>query len=145
MDESVVPWFQAAAEQLLSEVSSPTEALARALAKVTGYSAVRVRALSGVIASAPRSWCSRTAVHAMLKVYCPTQQEETRPDVACSRVPMNLQSQGKAATVVKACGHVFSAAYEATPTHGWKSLRALQHRAGCVRGVQWRLFRRARC
>ena len=42
VDASVVPWFQAAAEQLLSEVSSPAEALARALAKVTGYSAVRV-------------------------------------------------------------------------------------------------------
>ena len=42
VDASVVPWFQAAAKQLLGEMGSPTEALARALAKVTGYSAVKV-------------------------------------------------------------------------------------------------------
>jgi hypothetical protein len=39
----VVPWFRSAAAQLLQEVGDPEEALAMALARVTGFSAVRVR------------------------------------------------------------------------------------------------------
>lgn len=39
----VVPWFRAAAAQLLEQVGDPEEALAMALAKVTGFSTVRVR------------------------------------------------------------------------------------------------------
>lgn len=42
VDRSVVPWFRSAAAQLLQEVGDPEEALAMALAKVTGFSAVRV-------------------------------------------------------------------------------------------------------
>ena len=39
----MVPWFRAAAEQLLGEMDDPAEALSRALARVTGFSAIRVR------------------------------------------------------------------------------------------------------
>ena len=43
VDASVVPWFRAAAEQLLGEFDDPAEALSRALARITGFSAIRVR------------------------------------------------------------------------------------------------------
>lgn len=43
VDKMVVPWFRAAAAQLLEQVGDPEEALAMALAKVTGFSTVRVR------------------------------------------------------------------------------------------------------
>ena len=42
VDRSVVPWFRAAAKQLLAAVDSPEEALAMALAKVTGHSVLQV-------------------------------------------------------------------------------------------------------
>lgn len=43
VDKSVVPLFRAAAAQLLQQVGDPEEALAMALAKVTGFSKIRVR------------------------------------------------------------------------------------------------------
>lgn len=43
VDKSVVPWFRAAAAQLLEQVGDPEEALAMALAKVTGFSTIKVR------------------------------------------------------------------------------------------------------
>ena len=43
VDKTVVPWFRAAAAQLLETVGDPEEALAMALAKVTGFSSIRVR------------------------------------------------------------------------------------------------------
>ena len=43
VDRSVVPWFRGAAQQLLAAVDSPEEALAMALAKVTGHSVLQAR------------------------------------------------------------------------------------------------------
>lgn len=43
VDRSVVPWFRAAAAELLASAGSPEEALAMALAKVTGHSTLQVR------------------------------------------------------------------------------------------------------
>ncbi|KAK9835314.1 hypothetical protein WJX81_001245 [Elliptochloris bilobata] len=45
VDRSVVPWFRAAAAQLLASADSPEEALAMALAKVTGHSVLQARSL----------------------------------------------------------------------------------------------------
>lgn len=43
VDRSVVPWFRGAAQQLLAAVDSPEEALAMALARVTGHSVLQAR------------------------------------------------------------------------------------------------------
>lgn len=52
VDEDVVPYFREAARNLLAEYSDPEEALARALAKVTGH--VKLQVQSGFIfCSAP--------------------------------------------------------------------------------------------
>ncbi|KAF5836909.1 P-loop containing nucleoside triphosphate hydrolase protein [Dunaliella salina] len=45
VEPNVVPYFMEAASQLTSEYSSPQEALARALAKITGYKEMRARSL----------------------------------------------------------------------------------------------------
>lgn len=45
VDSSVIPWFRDAAQQFLAESESPEEALAVALAKITGYSQMRARSL----------------------------------------------------------------------------------------------------
>ncbi|CAL8464893.1 g4428 [Coccomyxa elongata] len=45
VDKTVVPLFRAAAAQLLQQVGDPEEALAMALAKVTGFSTIRARSL----------------------------------------------------------------------------------------------------
>ena len=42
LDESAVACFRPAARQLLQEVGEPEKALAMALARVTGFSAVKV-------------------------------------------------------------------------------------------------------
>ena len=42
VDAGVVPWFREAARELLAEYTDPEEALARALAKVTGHTALQV-------------------------------------------------------------------------------------------------------
>ena len=42
VDGGVVPWFREAARDLLAEYTDPEEALARALAKVTGHTALQV-------------------------------------------------------------------------------------------------------
>ena len=49
VDRSVVPWFRGAAQQLLAAVDSPEEALAMALAKVTGHSVLQARRILGFI------------------------------------------------------------------------------------------------
>ena len=55
MDRSVVPWFRAAAAELLASAGSPEEALAMALAKVTGHSTLQVRPpMPGVGSVAPQ-------------------------------------------------------------------------------------------
>lgn len=43
VEEGVVPWFREAAKQLLEEYSNPEEAMARALAKVTGHTKLQVK------------------------------------------------------------------------------------------------------
>ncbi|KAK9823222.1 hypothetical protein WJX72_001159 [[Myrmecia] bisecta] len=45
VDESVIPWFKEAAQKLLAEASSPEDALAMALAKITGHTAMKARSL----------------------------------------------------------------------------------------------------
>ena len=45
VDDSVVPWFKNAAKQLLEEYQDPEMVLARALAKITGHTELRVRIL----------------------------------------------------------------------------------------------------
>ena len=47
VDASVVPFFREAAEKFLEESSSPVEALAYALAKITGWVSVRTAAALG--------------------------------------------------------------------------------------------------
>ena len=45
VDRGVVPWFRAAAAELLAAVGDPEEALAMALVKVTGHSVLQARHL----------------------------------------------------------------------------------------------------
>ena len=42
VEDGVVPWFTEAAKQLLEEYPNPEEAMARALAKVTGHTKLQV-------------------------------------------------------------------------------------------------------
>ena len=42
VDDAVIPWFREAARELLGDVSDPEEALARALAKITGHTHMQV-------------------------------------------------------------------------------------------------------
>lgn len=45
VDKGVVPWFRDAAKTWLSEVGDPEEALAMALAKITGNTEMKARSL----------------------------------------------------------------------------------------------------
>ncbi len=42
VDGGVVPWFREAAKQLLEEFTDPEEAMARALARITGHTKLQV-------------------------------------------------------------------------------------------------------
>lgn len=48
VDDGVVPWFREAAKQLLEDYTDPEEAMARALAKVTGHTKLQVHCLPSI-------------------------------------------------------------------------------------------------
>lgn len=63
VDESVIPWFADAAKQLLDEYQDPQQALARALAKITGQTELRV-------SPRPVSSSSTTNVSYLVPCWC---------------------------------------------------------------------------
>lgn len=68
VDRSVVPWFRAAAAELLAAAGSPEEALAMALAKVTGHSTLQVRPPGAPVGSVAPQQLGLTRV--MCLVWC---------------------------------------------------------------------------
>ena len=65
VDEGVVPWFREAAKQLLEDYTDPEEAMARALAKVTGHTKLQVDNLFALLCHA-----GKTSAISCLQGFC---------------------------------------------------------------------------
>ncbi|GAX76678.1 hypothetical protein CEUSTIGMA_g4124.t1 [Chlamydomonas eustigma] len=124
VDKSVVPFFESAASQFLESCSSPVEALAKALAKITGITAMKTRSLlnanegySTLHFSVEHEVSTPTSVWGYLRKACRIS-EETLNLVN----QMSLTADGKGAVFDVPCEHVEEFIKGAEGKHGFSIL-----------------------